>query len=154
MAETVIHSDEVVALLRDKYSYDEVEGVITERKTGQPANITVTRTGYGLIRPQFNGKRVRLLVHRLAWLLHYGDQPTELDHIDRDKTNNRINNLRVTSRRNNNFNQGVRSDSKSGVKNITWNSQKSKWQLYKDRTHYGFFSTVNAAVEAKEALKI
>ncbi|WBK39668.1 hypothetical protein [Xanthomonas phage L522] len=54
--------------------------------------------------------------HRLAWLLHHGAWPSQqIDHIDRDRTNNRIDNLRECSNSENQQNVGKRSDNKSGV---------------------------------------
>lgn len=40
-------------------------------------------------------------VHRLIWLYVHGEQPTLIDHIDRDRSNNRLTNLRETSRQEN-----------------------------------------------------
>jgi hypothetical protein len=48
---------------------------------------------------------VRIFAHRAAWLMHYGVAPNGVvDHIDRDRTNNRINNLRVVSKSINSLN--------------------------------------------------
>ena len=66
--------------------------------------------------------------HRIAWFLHHGQQPEgQLDHIDNDKTNNRISNLRLATPIQNNQNIGKTSSCTSGVKNVTW--QKGAWEV-------------------------
>lgn len=56
-------------------------------------------------RVKFDGKNVPL--HRLIWMWHYGDIPdrAQIDHINRDWTDNRIENLRVASASLNQFNK-------------------------------------------------
>ena len=58
-------------------------------------------------------------LHRLIWLYVHGTWPRdEIDHIDLNKTNNRIENLREATSSNNKCNQTVRSDSMSRVRGI------------------------------------
>lgn len=67
--------------------------------------------------------------HRLAWLFHYGEWPTgEIDHIDGDRANNRIANLRVATRSQNLANRPVRKDCKSGHKGVYWSQDRRKWR--------------------------
>ena len=88
------------------------------------------------------------LAHRLAWYLHYGEQPGEIDHINRDRSDNRIENLRVVSRSENNFNQGNRN--KYGVKGL-YKTARGKFALQYGNRHLGTFDTVEDA--AKERSK-
>ena len=76
--------------LKRFFSYDPETGVIsrTDKKT---KGGTINDKGYLIIKVK--GKRIR--AHILAWYLYYGDIPKkELDHINRNKTDNRISNLR------------------------------------------------------------
>lgn len=67
----------------------------------------------------------RYLAHRLAWLYVYGKWPTkQLDHINRDKSDNRITNLREATTRENQLNTPA---GKSGVKGVAWHTQHQKW---------------------------
>ena len=69
------------------------------------------------------------LAHRLAWLYVYGKMPEwKLDHRDRDKSNNRISNLRPATNSQNGLNAGLRADNTSGHKGVSWNNQRQKWQ--------------------------
>lgn len=63
-----------------------------------------------------------------AWLKHYGFLPDcEIDHIDRDPSNNSIENLRLCSRSQNNQNR--RGWGFSGEKNVTFMKSTNKWQI-------------------------
>jgi hypothetical protein len=68
------------------------------------------------------------LNHRLVWLWHYGYFPENgLDHIDRVKTNNRIENLREVSQSCNMRNTGNRRTNTSGVKGVRWCKRDRHW---------------------------
>lgn len=66
--------------------------------------------------------------HRLAWLFVYGCWPSKLiDHINRDKSDNRICNLREACHSENNINTGLRGDNTSGVRGVSWCSRTKRW---------------------------
>jgi len=69
------------------------------------------------------------LTHRLVWLWHNGYLPEQdIDHIDRDKLNNRIKNLREVSRACNNRNTPNHVHNTSGVKGVSWHARDSTWR--------------------------
>ena len=81
--------------------------------------------GYVLIRVD----RRLYRAHRLAWLYVHGYFPEHgLDHIDRDTTNNRIDNLREVSQVCNLRNCGNRVNNTTGVKGVHWHKQIGKWR--------------------------
>lgn len=89
--------------------------------------------------------------HRIAWLITYGHWPTgEIDHIDGDKANNRLANLRDVPKSINGHNRPVRRGSASGVKGVS--PKKGRWvaQICVDgvRHRLGSFTTKEAAGEA------
>lgn len=60
---------------------------------------------------------MRLYVHRIAWLMVYNDWPTDvIDHINGDRSDNRIANLRVVTNTQNSWNSKMRKNNSSGVK--------------------------------------
>lgn len=62
---------------------------------------------------------VQMLAHRIAWLMVHGEFPQgALDHVDGDKMNNRISNLRIASVSENNFNAKAHADNSLGIKGV------------------------------------
>jgi hypothetical protein len=66
-----------------------------------------------------------MLVHRIIFAMHHGYLPAEVDHIDGDKSNNRIENLREVTRSQNQMNKGRNGQNKSGCKNVYF--YRNKW---------------------------
>lgn len=67
--------------------------------------------------------------HRLAWLYHYGEWPDVIDHINGDKADNRIINLRNVSQTENMQNiQSAPAHSKSGLLGAHRHGRSRKWQ--------------------------
>lgn len=71
----------------------------------------------------------RYMAHRLAWFYVYGVWPeSELDHVNGNRSDNRVRNLRQCSRSENLQNACTRRDSQSGVKGVRWHQSKQRWQ--------------------------
>jgi hypothetical protein len=66
--------------------------------------------------------------HQIAWALTFGQWPKEIDHIDGDRSNNRIDNLRNVGRRENCRNLRRPRHNRSGVVGVSWDQDRSKWQ--------------------------
>lgn len=85
-----------------------------KRDMSKPAGFGNGR-GYLLIRIGIH----RYLAHRLAWFFVYGQWPQELDHINRDRSDNRLCNLRTATRSENMTNSSGWAESTLGVKNVS-----------------------------------
>mgnify|MGYP003656656509 CR=1 FL=1 len=111
-------------------------------------------SGYKYIDLFKNGKRKSFTIHRLV-ALHYIANPEnkpELDHIDRDKSNNHVSNLRWVTRLENQQNLGDYKNNKSGVKNVSYHKQGDGWIYSKkinEIRYEKFFKTFEEAVECK-----
>lgn len=94
--------------------------------------------------------------HRVIWALHYGAWPSgHIDHIDHDTSNNRISNLRIVSRAENNRNASMRRDNKSGVTGVYEEPRGTKrWRAYarfnNELKCLGLFFTKEEAVDARK----
>jgi hypothetical protein len=86
---------------------------------------------------------INYLLHRVIFFLCHGYEPDVVDHIDRDRSNNSIENLRAATKSQNAQNCRIRSDNTSGFRNVNWHRQKRKWQvtltLNGKRKSYGLF---------------
>jgi hypothetical protein len=71
----------------------------------------------------------RYLAHRLCWAVHYGAWPIDqIDHINGDKTDNRIKNLREATNSQNGKNLKLSARNTSGVSGVSFDSQTGKWR--------------------------
>ena len=68
-------------------------------------------------------------VHRIIFLYHKGYLPNIIDHINGDRYDNRIENLREADTYQNRQNSRIYSTNKSGVKNVYWASNCQKWRV-------------------------
>lgn len=88
--------------------------------------------------------------HRLAWAIFYGAWPSaEVDHINRDPGDNRIENLREASKSENAQNRIARKDSVSGLKGVKKVRGYQKWSarimIDGKRKYLGYFDTAEEA---------
>ena len=69
--------------------------------------------------------------HRICWAIHFGEWPGgQIDHIDGDRSNNKIENLRVVTNMENGQNQRRHITNTSGETGVTWDKQYGKWMAY------------------------
>ncbi|MCZ6897513.1 MAG: HNH endonuclease [Betaproteobacteria bacterium] len=100
---------------------------------------------------------VRYPEHKLIFKYHHGYWPTLIDHKDRNKSNNKIGNLRECTFSQNGFNSDTRSDNTSGIKGVCWNKKNNKWlsriMINKKSINLGYFKNLddakNAVMEAR-----
>lgn len=111
------------------------------------------RAGYmeksGYTRGTLAGKRH--LVHRIIWTLVNGSPPEgNLDHIDGDRSNNKIENLRACSAKQNQGNRRHSKNNTSGYRGVSFNYGKFVARLRKGKTllHLGCFDTAEDAAAA------
>ena len=94
----------------------------------------------------------KTLVHRVIWEMFYGSlmDGEQVDHIDMDRTNCRIENLRKCSNAQNTRNSRKRSNNTSGYKGVTGCGNRWKAQIGANyhNTHLGVFRTPEEAHEA------
>ena len=100
-----------ITVLDYLYNYDPETGIITRKGITQPLGSLHKPTGYWVIHcKDSEGKRQNIYAHRLAYALYHGKDPypLEIDHINRDRRDNRISNLRAVSKSENQHNRAPR----------------------------------------------
>jgi hypothetical protein len=109
-------------LLKEKLLYDPLTGVFTWKcgkyKDKPAGTIAGKLPNQGYIRVNIDKKAY--VAHRLAWLYMYGKFPAEyLDHVNRNRENNRIANLRIANASVNSKNQTIYKNSPTGHHGVT-----------------------------------
>jgi hypothetical protein len=66
-------------------------------------------------------------IHKVIFCMHNGFMPEIVDHINGDKSDHRIENLRAATHQSNNWNRVTQSNNKLGLKNISWHKQNQKY---------------------------
>lgn len=98
-------------------------------------------------------QRTHQYAHRLAWVYVHGVWPVMIDHINGDKSDNRIANLRSVTRRENLKNSALRPSNTSGVSGVSWLKRRKRWQarIMVDNLQIslGVFHDFNDAVAAR-----
>ncbi len=141
--------------LRELLRYDPDTGIFTWLKpAGRWGRIPAgTAAGYadthGYIKLSIGARRGgRPYAHRLAWLYMTGEWPTQVDHINGNRADNRWSNLRVATPKQNAANRGAQANNTSGAKGVTWYPPLQKWHVQCAKRHIGYFPTVELAAAA------
>ena len=95
--------------------------------------------------------------HRITFLMHHGYLPKFVDHIDGNKDNNKIENLRAATQSENLHNSKRNKRSTTGHKGVKWSKQKQKFigivrSNYKEY-YAGAYNTIEEAAKATIELR-
>jgi hypothetical protein len=150
--------------LRQRLEYDPVTGALTwkefhpihkgwnERWAGKPAFAGCNGNGYrqGAIDGQM------LLGHRVAWAIHYGRWPSQaLDHINGNRAENRLDNLREVTPTENNRNMKKFVSNTSGATGVSYHKRDKRYRAFVSAgdksVHLGNYLTFDEARAAREA---
>lgn len=115
--------------LQEVFHYDHTSGQLIRKKARGgavcgPVEGFADRKGYRRMRfgPKF------YFVHRIVFLLVHGYLPAELDHINGDRSDNRVGNLRPATSQQNKQNKAVSSANRSGLKGVSWDTKANRWR--------------------------
>jgi hypothetical protein len=141
--------------VREILVYEEGSGRLIWRVTSGRA---IAGNEAGGVEPTIGYRRVRflgniLMTHHVVFAIVHGRWPQQLDHIDGDKLNNRIQNLRECDQSHNMANQGLSMVNKSGRKGVS-RHPCGKWQVMLGKKYIGLADTVEEGAAMYEAAAI
>lgn len=130
--------------LQEVFSYN-ADGTFTRKKNGSQVNCNIGTRRYLRV---FVDRKAEAL-HRMIFLYHHGYLPKVIDHIDNNRLNNRIENLRSVTQSQNCQNKTHHKNSTSPYKNVYWDKNASKWSVKimtrGTRKHLGVFGDIEFA---------
>lgn len=117
--------------LKELLRYDPETGLfywlVARKRGGAIGDLAGHTSRQGYVVLGVDGKHYK--AHRLAWLYFHGEMPTaELDHINLNKSDNRVENLRLASRSQNRSNTRAYKNSASGQKGVSLHGMTGRWQ--------------------------
>lgn len=147
--------------LKEFLDYNPDTGIFTwiKPRSGSRLNQVAGNLHLGYIRITFKYEHYR--AHRLAYYMYYGIDPLEklIDHIDGDKSNNKIKNLRLATKSQNNMNRiSLGINNTSGISGVSWHKNNKNWrariQLNGVAKHLGCFTNKEDAIKARKEAEI
>jgi len=141
--------------LKERFIYNETMGRLVykippspnfKNKEGKPAGSRHREGGY-----QVCYKRAVYLHCRLIWMYVYGVDPSdlEIDHINGNRADDRIQNLRIATRAQQQWNVGKTKSNTSGCKGVSFYKRLNKWRadirLEGRQKNLGYFTTLEEA---------
>ena len=139
----------------EKYSVSNF-GNIRIDESGLIRKLKLKHTGYYEVNLSKDGKKTFYLVHRLVALMFIPNPENKpfVDHIDNNKLNNHVSNLRWANGKDNNRNRSLAKNNNSGVKGVNWDKRINKWRAricvnYKN-IELGHFDNLEDAKRARQ----
>lgn len=134
---------------RSMFACDRSHRTWNTRYANQQAFTTINQTGYKTSTILFKTCKA----HRVIWAIQTGAWPNgDIDHIDRNKTNNTWSNLRAASRSENLANRKSKKDSSSTFLGVSWYERDKKWRAKISKNnckkHLGYFDSEIEAAKA------
>lgn len=131
--------------------YDPESGKLIRRDSGRE---TFSRTNvHGYLQGGVGGAVV--VAHRAIWAIVHGYWPKQIDHINGNRSDNRLVNLREVDDAENRKNTALRADNKSGFHGVRWIAPLNKWRVEIKANgkskHVGVYASKDYAIAARKA---
>lgn len=144
-----------IDILNELFSYNPSNGLVTNKTNrssrSRQGDIVGWTDKHHWLRVGIDGKQY--LLHRIIWLLHTGNDPFpyEIDHINRIRNDNRIDNLQLVTKQDNLKNRGLNSNNKTGYPGVSKRRNRYKAQ-YMSNGKLHLLGTYDTAYEAHVAI--
>lgn len=145
-----MNQDIAIEKLRELFIYDATDGVLRWAAKGAPAGF-INHKGYRMV--GISGKQYR--AHRIVLAMEHGRWPPEdlvVDHIDGDRDNNRISNLRLCTHSENQHNRDIPSNNSTGLLGVSYDKEDRNWRasicVNRKRRRIGNYPTAEEAHQA------
>lgn len=146
------------AVLSSVFIYDATKGIlfwrahptVNARVVGKPALNSLASNGYrfGTYLGQY------LAQHRVIWKYVHGTDPEQIDHVDGNPSNNKIENLRSVTPGENCRARGKYQTNTSGTPGVSWNRRSRKWYAFIHADgrmiNLGMYGAKEAAIAARQ----
>ena len=133
-------------------------GTVQNTLTGKFLKPSVDGNGYyfiGIKNTAGETKNARINVLMGKYFLKNPENKPIVDHIDRNRLNNNLNNLRWATYSENNMNKGLQTNNTSGYPGVRWHARDKKWvaqiKIDKHQLHLGYFDSIQQAVNTRNA---
>lgn len=137
------------------FSYDPKAGILW-RKGKQGMKVAGCNASNGYLRTRAGGEQYA--VHRIIWKMIHKVESDDIDHINGDRKDNRIANLRLATRSDNNRNIVISPMNTSGYSGVTYLKRENRWKAYlkveKTQVCAGLFKEKREAVIAYNNLAL
>ena len=149
--EIVTYDDYAEIILYDRQGNEKCRAIIDLDDIEKIKNYKWSLKGNGYIATGHNG----LLLHKL---ITNTNKDEIVDHINRNKLDNRKCNLRICTYSQNQMNKCVQSNNKSGYTGVRWDKRAKKWKVQitvnKKQLHLGYYNDIEEAIKVRKKAEI
>lgn len=144
-------------ILLNLFNYKDGNIYWKQWKKGRRRNLiagTINNNGY--LKITIDGKQ--MYAHRIVWIMHNGniDDGYEIDHINHNRSENRIENLRIVTRSENAKNLSMAANNKTGFTDVFFNKKRNKYfssvKVGNNHIFGGWHYSIESAVTSRNAL--
>jgi hypothetical protein len=141
--------------LREKFIYKDGNLIRkTRTRGGKIGAIVGCDSGQGYIRVYWKSKLI--FAHKAIWIMHNGEIPDgmQIDHINGIRSDNRLENLRLVTHKENHKNKKTPNTNTSGIVGVDYKKERDRWRatIFDEnrRIFLGYFKEFDKAVKARK----